>query len=68
MTEAAARIKINRLLEAASWRFFPEGRRGLVATHPDSQTVTAGRPPQPAAVHRRGVAGRSRCHSLTEQA
>lgn len=23
--EATARIKINRLLEAASWRFFPEG-------------------------------------------
>jgi len=25
MKEAAARIKINRLLEAAGWRFFPEG-------------------------------------------
>jgi len=25
MNEAAARIKINRLLEAAGWRFFPEG-------------------------------------------
>ena len=24
--EAAARIKINKLLEAADWRFFPEGR------------------------------------------
>jgi len=24
-TEATARIKINRLLEAAGWRFFPEG-------------------------------------------
>lgn len=23
--EAAARIKINRLLEAAGWRFFPDG-------------------------------------------
>ncbi len=23
--EAAARIKINKLLEAASWRFFPDG-------------------------------------------
>lgn len=23
--EAAARIKINKLLEAAGWRFFPEG-------------------------------------------
>ncbi|MDE1897973.1 MAG: hypothetical protein KGI40_01710 [Xanthomonadaceae bacterium] len=23
--EATARIKINRLLEAAGWRFFPEG-------------------------------------------
>ena len=25
MNEAAARIKINKLLEAAGWRFFPEG-------------------------------------------
>src|SRR5687767_3167738 len=25
MKEATARIKINRLLEAAGWRFFPEG-------------------------------------------
>ena len=25
MNEATARIKINRLLEKASWRFFPEG-------------------------------------------
>ncbi len=25
MSEAAARIKINKLLEAAGWRFFPEG-------------------------------------------
>jgi type I restriction enzyme, R subunit len=25
MKEAAARIKINKLLEAAGWRFFPEG-------------------------------------------
>ncbi len=25
MNEAAARIKVNRLLEAAGWRFFPEG-------------------------------------------
>jgi type I restriction enzyme R subunit len=24
--EATARIKINKLLEAAGWRFFPEGR------------------------------------------
>ncbi len=23
--EATARIKINKLLEAAGWRFFPEG-------------------------------------------
>ena len=23
--EAAARVKINKLLEAAGWRFFPEG-------------------------------------------
>lgn len=26
MKEATARIKINKLLEAAGWRFFPEGR------------------------------------------
>jgi type I restriction enzyme, R subunit len=26
MKEAAARIKINKLLEAAGWRFFPEGK------------------------------------------
>ncbi|MEX2172519.1 MAG: DEAD/DEAH box helicase family protein [Pirellulales bacterium] len=26
MKEATARIKINRLLEAAGWRFFPEGK------------------------------------------
>lgn len=26
MKEAAARIKINRLLEAAGWRFFPDGK------------------------------------------
>jgi type I restriction enzyme R subunit len=25
MNEATARIKINRLLEKAGWRFFPEG-------------------------------------------
>ena len=25
MNEATARIKINRLLERAGWRFFPEG-------------------------------------------
>ena len=25
MKEAAARIKINKLLEAAGWRFFPDG-------------------------------------------
>ncbi len=25
MKEATARIKINKLLEAAGWRFFPEG-------------------------------------------
>lgn len=25
--EATARIKINRLLEAAGWRFFPDGDR-----------------------------------------
>jgi type I restriction enzyme R subunit len=25
MKEALARIKINKLLEAAEWRFFPEG-------------------------------------------
>ena len=25
MNEAAARIKINKLLEAAGWRFFPDG-------------------------------------------
>ena len=25
MSEAAARIKINKLLEAAGWRFFAEG-------------------------------------------
>ena len=25
MNEASARIKINKLLEAAGWRFFPEG-------------------------------------------
>ena len=27
MSEAAARIKINKLLEAAGWRFFPEGEQ-----------------------------------------
>jgi len=27
MKEAAARIKINKLLEAAGWRFFPEGNQ-----------------------------------------
>ena len=26
MKEATARIKINKLLEAAGWRFFPEGK------------------------------------------
>jgi type I restriction enzyme, R subunit len=26
MKEAAARIKINKLLEIAGWRFFPEGK------------------------------------------
>jgi type I restriction enzyme R subunit len=26
MKEAAARIKINKLLEVAGWRFFPEGK------------------------------------------
>lgn len=25
MKEATARIKINKLLEATGWRFFPEG-------------------------------------------
>src|SRR5580693_7459296 len=31
MKEATARIKINRLLEAAGWRFFPEpGRRANI--------------------------------------
>ena len=27
MNEATARIKINRLLERAGWRFFPDGDR-----------------------------------------
>jgi hypothetical protein len=27
MKEAAARIKINKLLEAAGWRFFPDGKK-----------------------------------------
>ena len=27
MNEATARIRINRLLEEAGWRFFPEGDR-----------------------------------------
>jgi type I restriction enzyme R subunit len=27
MNEATARIKINKLLEAAGWRFFPDGRK-----------------------------------------
>ena len=27
MKEATARIKINKLLEAAGWRFFPEGKK-----------------------------------------
>ncbi len=26
MKEATARVKINKLLEAAGWRFFPEGK------------------------------------------
>jgi type I restriction enzyme R subunit len=26
MKEASARIKINKLLEAVGWRFFPEGK------------------------------------------
>ena len=26
MKEATARIKINKLLEAAGWRFFPDGK------------------------------------------
>ena len=26
MKEASSRIKINQLLEAAGWRFFPEGK------------------------------------------
>ena len=26
MKEASARIKINKLLEAAGWRFFPDGK------------------------------------------
>lgn len=27
MNEASARIKINKLLEAAGWRFFPQGNK-----------------------------------------
>ena len=27
MNEATARIKINKLLEAAGWRFFADGRQ-----------------------------------------
>ena len=27
MKEATARIKINKLLEATGWRFFPEGNK-----------------------------------------
>jgi type I restriction enzyme R subunit len=26
MKEATARVKINKLLEEAGWRFFPEGK------------------------------------------
>ena len=42
MNEAAARVKIDRLLEAAGWRFFPEG--GKPANIQLEQGVTIGKP------------------------
>ena len=46
MNEAAARIKINRLLERAGWRFFPESGAG--GGRPANICVEYGTPLQPA--------------------
>ena len=39
--EATARIKINRLLEAAGWRFFPEGTMPANICLEPSITITS---------------------------
>ncbi len=40
--EATARIKINRLLEAAGWRFFDDNNRAAIKTlHEQFQHNTA---------------------------
>ncbi len=40
MNEATARIKINRLLERAGWRFFPEGNKPANIRLEQSTTIT----------------------------
>ncbi len=41
MNEAAARVKINKLLEAAGWRFFPEGENPANVSLEPGVTIAA---------------------------